>query len=82
MAQSDARGLTEKDQNELLRLLESERRNTLMLIHSVPRPPRPGQAPPLMTPDGKYYVLRIPIARKSFPSSANVSQKHVSGPHW
>lgn len=64
MARSDTDGLTEKEQSELLRLLEEEQEKTLIVIHSIPRPSRPGQAPPEMTPDGKHYVLRIPIARK------------------
>ena len=61
MSQSDIGALTEQEQRELLRLLEDEQENTLVLIHSVPRPHRPGQAPPLMTADGKYVlVLRLP----------------------
>jgi hypothetical protein len=49
MAQTDVSGLTEKEQSELLRLLEEEQENTLVVIHSIPRPQRPGQAPPMMT---------------------------------
>jgi hypothetical protein len=56
MAQSDRDGLTEKEQSQLLRLLEEEQENTLVLIHSVPRPHRPGQDPPMMTADGRYTV--------------------------
>jgi hypothetical protein len=64
MARSETDGLTEKEQSELLRLLEEEQENTLVVIHNIPRPQRPGQAPPEMTPDGKHYVLRLRIARK------------------
>ena len=44
MAQSDTDGLTEKEQSELLRLLKEEQENTLVVIHGIPRPQRPGQA--------------------------------------
>jgi hypothetical protein len=60
MAQFDTNGLTEKEQSELLRLLEEEQENTLILIHSIPRPHYPGQAPPMMTADGRY-ILTIRI---------------------
>jgi hypothetical protein len=56
MARSDISGLTEKEQSELLRLLEDEQKNTLVLIHSIPRPHYPGQAPPLMTAGGRYIL--------------------------
>jgi len=60
MAQSGTNGLTEKEQSELLRLLEEEQENTLILIHSQPRPHYPGQAPPMMTANGNYILtLRI-----------------------
>jgi hypothetical protein len=36
MARSDTEGLTEKEQRELLRLLEEDQENTLILIHSIP----------------------------------------------
>ncbi|MBZ5533456.1 MAG: hypothetical protein LAO20_18665 [Acidobacteriia bacterium] len=65
MPQSNVNGLTEQEQRELLRLLEEEQEYTLVIIHSIPRPrPLPGQTPPDMTPDGKHYVLRIPITSK------------------
>jgi hypothetical protein len=60
MARSDTDGLTEKEQSELLRLLEEEQENTLILIHSIPRPHCKGQAPPMMTVDGRYiFTIRI-----------------------
>ena len=58
MARSDVGGLTQQEQRELLRLLEDEQENTLVLIHSVPRPQCPGQAPPLMTAGG-HYILTV-----------------------
>jgi hypothetical protein len=60
MAPSDTDGLTEKEQSELLRLLEEEQKNTLVLIHNIPRPERPEQAPPMMTADG-HYILTLRI---------------------
>jgi hypothetical protein len=61
MVRSDTDGLTEKEQSELLRLLEEDQGNTLVLIHRIPRPPRPGQAPPRMTLDGSF-ILTIHLA--------------------
>jgi hypothetical protein len=60
MARSDTDGLTEKEQSELLRLLEEEQEKRLILIHSIPRPHCPGQAPPMMPADGNY-ILTIRI---------------------
>ena len=57
MAQSDRDGLTEKEQRELLRLLEEEQENTLVLIHSVPRPQLPGRPPQMKNADGNYVLL-------------------------
>jgi hypothetical protein len=63
MARSDTDGLTEKEQSELLRLLEEEQEMTLVLIHSIPRLHYPGQASPVMTADG-HYILTLRIASK------------------
>lgn len=57
MTRSDTGGLTEKEQNDLLRLLEDEQENSLMLIHSVPRPQLPGRPPQMKNADGNYVLL-------------------------
>jgi hypothetical protein len=57
MARSDAGGLTEQGQRELLRLLEEEQETTLVLIHSVPRPQLRGRPPQMRNADGKYVLL-------------------------
>jgi hypothetical protein len=62
MARSDAGRLTEQEQRELLRLLEDEQKNMLVLIHSVPRPQLPGRPPQMRNADGNY-VLLVHIAK-------------------
>ena len=57
---ADTGRLTEKEQSELLRLLEEEQEKTLVLIHSIPRPHYPGQASRMMTADG-HYILTLRI---------------------
>ena len=60
MSESNVKGLTEQEQRELLRLLEEKQENTLVIIHSIPRPERPGEPACPRTADG-YYIVALPI---------------------
>jgi hypothetical protein len=48
--------LSEDEQDELLRLLEEEDMDVLLLLHKIPRPPRPGR-PPEMREDGNFVLV-------------------------
>lgn len=60
MSRSNVNRLTDKEQRELLRLLEDEQKNTLILLHNVPRPERPGEPARPRTAQG-HYIVGLPI---------------------
>ena len=66
--------VSQREQDELLRLLEDEQQNMLVLIHRIPRPYRQEQAPPLRTGDRKR-VLSCGYLRADLRSSVSLAQR-------